>query len=468
MRGVIALALAGLFLTADQPVIRSGLDLESFDRSVRPQDDLYRFVNGKWLDRTVIPPDRVTYGTFIELADRAEVDVRRIIEGLDGRSGTDKQIRDLYASMMDEERIEALGAQPIREELDRIDGLASTSALARQIGRLSAMNAGGAFSASAGVDANNPTALIVTVSQGGTLLPERDYYLLGDQGIVAVREKYLAYLTHIFTLAGRANAASDARAVLELETRLARAQQPHADAQIRPPGKVFRLSDAERDMPGFDWEEWAKPQGLDRATSIVFEQPEFFRVFAESVAAVPLSTWKAWLAARYITASSIYVSRDFANARFDFFGRVLSGQEVPRERWKRGVSMVNGYLGDAMGQLYVREHFPLASKRRVEEIVRTIIKAFREAVDEAEWMTPGARRHARVKLDNLGIGVGYPGRWRRYDGLRIDPGDLPGNAQRGQKFENNYRMLRLRRRIEPRQWLIPPQTVNAYYTPSRN
>ena len=467
MRLFLALALTTCLVAAAQPAVKSGLDVSSFDPSVRPQDDIYRFVNGRWLESAVIPADRVTYGTFIELADRAEQDVRQIIERL-GRGGTEQQIRDLYASMLDEGRIEALGAAPIQPELDRIAAIDSPMALARQIGHLSAMNAGGPFAASAGLDANNPDGLIVTITQGGTLLPERDYYFKSDEATRAIREKYLAYLTHIFTLAGWRSDAAKVRAVLDLETTLARAQQPHAESRIRPPRKPMNLRDAEREMPGFVWTEWARPQGLDHATTIVFEQPEFFRAFAATVTVVPLETWKSWLAARYITASSIYVSRAFADARFEFFGRVLSGQEAPRERWKRGVSLVNGYLGDAMGQMYVREHFPESSRQRVRAMVRTIVDAFRDAVREATWMTPDARREALAKLDFLQAGVGYPDRWRSYEGLHMRADDLLGNVQRAQKFENDYRIMRLRRRFEPRQWLMPPQTVNAYYTPSRN
>ena len=467
MRGVLAVVLGTAVLAADEPVRRSGLDVSTFDRSVRPQDDLYRFVNGRWLDSAVIPADRVSYGTFIELSDRAEMDVRRIIERLDG-GGAKQQIRDLYVSMVDEARVESLGAAPIQEELDRIAALTSFEDLARQIGHLSSMNAGGPFGASVGIDARNPTALIVTVSQGGTLLPERDYYFQQDAAARAVRSQYVAYLAHIFTLARWKEPAAQAAAVLELETRLARAQQPHAESRIRPSSRPFKLREAEREMPGFAWTAWAKPQGLDHATTIVFEQPEFFSHFASTIATVPLETWKSWLAARYITASSIYISQPFADARFEFFGRVLSGQEIPRERWKRGVSMVNAYLGDAMGELYAREHLPDASRRRVREMVRVIVDAFREAVTEAEWMTADARRHARGKLDQLVAGVGIPDRWRSYEGLRIRADDLLGNAQRAQRFDNDYRMSRLRRRFEPRHWLMPPQTVNAYYTPSRN
>lgn len=468
MRTALALVLAGVVLSGAQAPLRSGLDLSSFDSRVRPQDDLYRFANGKWLDTAVIPADRVTWGTFVELAEQADLDVRRIIETLDGRSGSERQIRDLYTSMTDEAQVETLGASPIREELARIDAIDSPEALARQIGRLSAMNAGGPFGASAGIDVANPTALIVTVAQGGTLLPERDYYLRTDAAMQAIRDQYLGYLTTIFGLAGRPRTSADARDVLALETRLAQTQQPHADSQIRTPGAPIRLAQAMREMPGFDWQAWAKPQGFDRATRIVFEQPAFFRSFAATVDATPLETWKAWLAARYITASSIFISNAFADARFEFFGRVLSGQEAPRERWKRGVSMVNGHLGDEMGRLYVKKHLPDRSRARVEQIVDTIMRGFRGALDEADWMTPEARRAAREKLGRLSAAVGYPARWRDYSGLRIAPGDLLGNAQRAFEFENEYNMGILRRRSLGDRWTMPPQTVNAYYVPARN
>jgi putative endopeptidase len=320
---------------------------------------------------------------------------------------------------------------------------------------------------SAGLDAYNPSALVATITQGGTLLPERRYYLASDATIQAVRQEYHAYLTRMFTLAERADPSGDADAVVALETVLARAQMAGPDAR-NSAARAFELSALGREMPGFEWREWARPQGLDLVASIILEQPEFFREFARAAQEVPLRNWRAWLAARYLTASSVYLSRAFGDARFEFFGRIMSGQETPRVRWKRAVSMVNGHLGDAVGQLYVRKHLPDGTRDRVVRIVRRIVDAFRQAIDEATWMTPAARREARNKLNRLQAGVGYPDRWRRYDALRIDPDDLLGNVQRAQAFANAYQMARLRRSQEPRQWLMPPQTVNAYYTPSRN
>ena len=468
-RAAVPLALlAALAVAAGaQTGQTSGLDPRGFDETVRPQDDLYRFVNGRWLDATPMPPERVTYDTFAELAEQAERDVRTILE-TPGPGAAERQIRDLYASLMDEDRIEALGITPIQEDLDRIAAIDSPETLAAEVGRLSALNAGGPFGASAGIDAANPSRLIVTISQGGTLLPDRDYYLKPDPPSRAIRERYLTYLETVFELTTAADPPALARAVLALETRLATAQQPQAEARIRTPGQPFTLRSATEAMPGFHWTEWARPQGLEKAAMIVFEQPAFFRAFAREVSQTPLETWKAWLTARFVTAVSIYLSRAFADARFEFFGRVLSGQETPIARWKRGVSLVNAFMGDAVGRLYVERHFPESSRRRVRAIVDRVVDGFRETIDENTWMSPEARRQARTKLDFLRAGVGRPDRWREYDQLRIRADDLFGNARRAQGFENDHRMTRLRRRVEPSQWLIPPQTVNAYYTPSRN
>jgi putative endopeptidase len=464
---VLSVAALTATLAAGQAPLRSGLDLDAIDRSARPQDDFYRFANGRWMDGAAIPPDRVSFGAFTELAERTEHDLHRLIERLDGRTGEERQIRDFYRSVLDEHQVEALGLAPIRDELGRIEAIDSPKALAKQTGRISALNAGGPFSTSAGLDARLPGAIIVTVSQGGTLLPERRYYVSTDPELQQIRSQYLAYLERIFALAGRTAPGEDARLVLDLETRLARHQRGSSDPRTRP-SQAFTLAQLAREMPGFEWREWARPQGIDAAAAIILEEPAFFRGFAEAVREAPIDAWRAWLLARYLTATAIYLPRGFVDARFDFFGRILTGQQAPRERWRWAVSMISGYLGDAVGRLYVRDHFPASSRDRVRDIVRVILETYRQAITDAEWMTGSARAQAMEKLDRLQARVGFPDRWRRYDGLHIDPAAFLGNVQRAQAFENAYQMARLQRRHEPRQWLTTPQTVNAYYTPSRN
>jgi predicted metalloendopeptidase len=469
-----AVAACTAVLTAGtQPAPVSGLDVASLDRTVRPQDDLYRFANGGWLASTDIPSDRVSYSAFIELADKAEADIRALIE--EARSSNPKrgsaaqQIGDLYTSMINEARIEELGAAPIRPELDKIDAMATPADLAAEAGYLSSIASGGPFSGFVAEDAREPGQLVVHLSQGGTLLPDRDYYLRDDARSVEIRRKYEDYLTRVFTLSGRPTAAADAKAVLGLEIELARAQWPPTESRdLARTYNRFTLAQLKSEMPGFDWQAWARPQGIHRAGHVVVAQPSFFRRFAALVPETPLSTWKAWLAGRHITAMAPYLSEDFASARFVFFGRILAGQEIPRTRWKRGVSLVNGYLGDAVGKLYVERHFPPAAKARVETIVATMLEAFERAIDDLDWMKPETKREARSKLTRLKTKVGHPSVWRSYQGLEIKPDDLVGNVQRAQRFENDRRMTGITLGIDRAEWLVAPQTVNAYYSPALN
>jgi predicted metalloendopeptidase len=313
---VLLLAVVSVAGTAGQDT-KSGLDLTLLDQSVRPQDDLYRFANGGWLDRAQIPGDRVTYGTFAELSERTEHDLRAIIENLKGSTLAEQQIRDLYASVMDEATLEARGIAPMRPDLDRIEAIDSPKSLAEVTGLLSSLGAGGPFGASAGVDARDPTSIIVEVTQGGTLLPDRDYYFNTDPKSVAIRKSYIAYLETLFTITGRAAPRKDARDVLAFETALARAQQPQAESRVRHnDDAAYRLGELSKQMPGFDWRAWAKPQGIERATSIVFGQPEFFKAFGQLVQTTPLPTLKAWLASRYLTAVAPFANHSIADTRF--------------------------------------------------------------------------------------------------------------------------------------------------------
>ncbi len=473
-RHPMSLLLATTLFSTTQPAPQSGLDPASFDLTVRPQDDLYRYVNGGWLARTVIPDDRVTYTAAIEIAEKVERDLRDLIEPLAARpnrrpGSTAQQIGDLYASMLDETTVESLGVTPLAPVLSRIEGIESTSALAREAGVLSATTTSGPFFSSMAVDAARGGDRVVHLSQGGTLLPDRDYYLLDQPQFRDAREKYLGYLERIFTLTGRAQPAADARAVLALETDLARAQWPQIDsrnaAKTNNPYQLHRLN---VDMPGFDWMAWARPQGLDRIRIVIVSQPSFFREFAAMVARLPLSTWKAWLAARYITAASPYVNRAVSDERFEMFGRVLTGQEAPRARWKRGVSLVNSFLGDAAGRMYVERHFPPEARARVQKIVDHVVRAYRQAIGSVDWMTPATKAEAADKLTKLTTKIGYPDTWRSYDGLTIRPDDLVGNIARAQKLDNDYRMARIEQPASRGEWLMPPQTVNAYYAPATN
>jgi putative endopeptidase len=474
IRVAIAAATLGALVVAmpHAQSLKSGLDVAGFDRSVLPQDDLYRHVNGGWLARTAIPADRVSYGAFTEIADRTERDLRAIIEEVaarPNRPGTPgQQIADLYTSVVDETRLEQLGASPIQPELGRIEAIQSTRDLAAEAGYLSSIAAGGPFGGAVGIDPVNPGAPVARVTQGGTLLPDRDYYLKDEEPFTSVRGKYRQYLARIFELVGRPDPQEEARAVLALETSLARIQWTESESRNSAATYTrFTLRQLATEMPGFDWAAWAKPQGIDRSPAVILAQPSFFKAFAAMVPEAPLAAWRAWLVSRYVTAAAPYLSNAFNDARFDFFGSVVTGQAQPRTRWKRGVSMVNGYLGDAIGKLYVEKHFPQDARGRVQKILANVIDAYRGALRDAEWMSPQGKREAIDKLSAISTGVGYPAQWHDYTGLVIKPDDLLGNWQRALKFDSQSRLGNIAGTAGG-EWPMPPQTVNASYSPATN
>lgn len=450
------------------PVILAGIVWAQ--APVRPQDDLHRFANAEWLATNPLSAERVTANASSALADQVELDLRALIEDLAAdeaamRRADVRQAVNLYQSMMNQAEVERRGLTPLRADLARIDGIQTARDFAAVAGYLSSIAGGGPFEAIVSVDAASLSVPIVRLLQGGTLLPDRSYYLSDDPSLVSIRREYEKYLARIFHLAGRATPDEDAAAVLALETQLARAQSQPDHLGVVEKERAFPFLWLNRSFPGFDWNAWAEPQGVHRAPQVVFAQPSFFVAFAAMVPKVPLATWRAWLAARYLTAMSPFVASKLAEARFEFFGRVVTGQEAPRPPWKRGVSLVSQYLGDWIGRRYVERHFPAESRDRVTTIAREVVAAYRDAVREAPWMSSSARSAALRQLSTIELKVGYPDRWRNYNGLEFRPDDLVGNIMRGRAFENRYRMERLQEPRDLGQWLVTPQTVNAYYGP---
>jgi predicted metalloendopeptidase len=454
--------------------MRSGIELASIDAAVRPQDDLFRHVNGTWLRTTTIPADRAVFGTFVNLADKAETDVRALVEGLAAQPGrragsTAQQVGDLYESFMDEAAVERAGARPLAAHLAEVDALGTTTDLAALLGRLSMTGLPGPVSGYIEPDAGDPTKNILYLGQGGTALPDRDYYLLDEARFVDIRTKYVAYLERVFTLTGRPNAAADARAVLALETALAKVQWTNVESRdaVKTYNK-YPIAKLIQEMPGFDWRAWAVPQGIEKAPEWVIQQPSFFTSFAAMVPTTPLSTWKAWLAAQVITDLGAYLHAPIVDARFEMFGRTLTGQQAQRDRWKRGVQLVNGSVGEAVGQLYVERHFPPAARTRMQALIANLVEAYRQSITSLDWMTPATRKEALAKLAKFTSKIGYPDKWRDYSSLRIVPGDLVGNVERARRLESEYQIAKLYRPVDRNDWLMTPQTVNAYYNPLTN
>lgn len=452
----------------------SGIDAANLDKTVRLQDDFYKHVNGTWLAKTEIPAEKPAYGAFTELADGAEKNLHDLIDEAAKQPNRQtgsvaQQVGDLYASFMDEAKAEQLGMAPIKAHLDQIAGIKNAADLARVSGELSAINIGSPANQYIEPDAKDPTTNIVTFVQAGTSLPEREYYLSKDAKYVEIRGKYVDYLTKVLGLIGRPNPAADAKAILAFETQIARVQWTPAESRdaIKTYNKVA-LAKFNSEFPGFDWAAWMKAQNLDKAPAVVVSQPSFFKGISALAARTPLDTWKAWLSAQVVISEGRLLSKAFVDANFDFFAKTLNGQQAQRPRWKRGVSLVDGSLGEAVGKIYVDKHFPPEAKARMEKMIANLLEAYKQSITTLDWMTPDTKKEALAKLAKFTTKIGYPDKFRSYAGLEIKPGDLVGNAERAVRFELDFQTAKLGKPVDRGLWLMTPQTVNAYYNPVQN
>ncbi|HUF12943.1 MAG TPA: M13 family metallopeptidase [Longimicrobiales bacterium] len=449
-----------------------GVDLSAFDRSVRPQDDFYRFVNGGWLARTEIPADRSNYGTFTELDERAEAALRLIVEeAAADRSApsTDRsRIGALYRSFMDSTRIESLGIAPVRGQLDSLAALASHEKLSFEFARLARAGVQRPFSLNVSQDARDATRYTVYLSQSGLGLPDRDYYFREGFEFARTRGEYVDYIATLLALAGTPRPQTAANRVMALETRLA--ESSWTRVQNRDRNATYNrmtVAELERLAPEFDWSGYLAAAGAD-VDEVVVRQPSFFSALDSILATTSVDALRNYLTFKTLDAAAPYLSSEFARARFDFRGRVLAGTERDRERWKRGISVVSGAVGDALGRLYVERHFRPEAKARMEELVANLMEAFRRGIDALEWMSPETRAEAHAKLASFSTKIGYPDEWEDYSALEIREGDLLGNLRRVSEFEYRDRIERLGQPVDREEWFMNPFTVNAYYSSTMN
>ncbi|HLM68867.1 MAG TPA: M13 family metallopeptidase N-terminal domain-containing protein, partial [Longimicrobium sp.] len=409
------------------PALSLGVDTTGFDRSVRPQDDFFRFVNGGWISRTQIPADRTSTGIFLMLRDQSQAALRAIIDSVaaaqNASGSTGQKVGDLYRSYMDTARIEHLGVAPVRADLDRIAAVTRREQLPELFAGLRRMGVAAPFAFAVGQDQGNSSRYAVTVSQSGLGLPDRDYYLTDNERNTAIRNAYVQYLETLLRLSGTADAAGAARQVLAFETELARVQWDRTRNRDRNATyNPTSLAALQGRTPGFAWSAYFAAAGLPSVDSVIVRQPDYFTAVDALLAATPLETVKSYLAVKVLDPAAQYLGRDFREARFAFRGRVLSGQEQDRPRWQLGVTAVEGALGEAVGALYVERHFSPQSKARMEELVANLMVAYREAIDELEWMSPATRAQAQDKLAKFNVNIGYSPLERDFRDLRIDAG----------------------------------------------
>jgi putative endopeptidase len=455
------------------PALSLGVDTTGFDRGVRPQDDFFAFVNGSWLRSTQIPADRTSIGTFLTLRDNAQAALRAIIDSVSAApnaGGSEGQkVGDLYRSFMDTARIESLGATPVQPDLQRIAAVTGREQYPELFAAMRRMGVGTPFSFGVGQDQGNSSRYVVTVSQSGLGLPDRDYYLVDNERNAGIRQAYVTYLETLLRLAGNPDAAGAARRVLAFETALARVQWDRTRNRDRNATyNPASVADLQGRTPGFRWTPYFTAAGLPALDSVVIRQPDYFNAVDALLASTPVDDVKTYLSARLLDGAAAYLSRDFRDARFAFRGRVLSGQEQERPRWQLGVGVVEGALGEAVGRLYVERHFSPESKARMEELVANLMAAYREAIDDLEWMSPATKAQAQDKLAHFTVKIAYPDEWQDYSALEIRPDDLMGNVRRSTEFEYAEMIGRMGKPVDRTEWGMTPQTVNAYYNPVNN
>jgi putative endopeptidase len=456
--------------------MKSGIIPGHRDESVRPQDDLFAHANGTWVRETEIPGDRGRWGTFDLLREQSDERVRTIIETAAADTEAEpgsatRKVGDLYNAFMDEARIEELGLDPVRPDLDAITAAGDLGELFRTMGRLQRQGVPGLIAMGVAPDAGNPEEYIVYVGQDGLGLPDESYYR--EERHEAVRTAYLPHVARLLSMAGIGDGStgegSPAAAVVDLETRLA---AHHWDnVTTRDAVKTYNpktWDELTALAPGLPWQDWADGLGTgDALAKVVVGEPSFLEGVQQLLAEVPLETWKTWLTFRLLASAAPLLSKEWVDAEFDFTGRVISGLPENRARWKRGVALVEGAVGEAVGQLYAAEYFPPAAKERMLELVGNLVEAFRRSFEGLDWMGPETRSQALEKLSTFRPKVGYPDVWRDYSKLTID-NDLVGNVKRANEFEFQRQLDKLGGPIDRDEWLMLPQTVNAYYHPLMN
>ena len=458
------------------PALISGIELRNMDTKVRPQDDFYLYTNGAWLKNTTIPADKSRWGSFDELRETALANLRVIVDSIaaqkDKPEGSEAQkIGDLYQSFMDEARRESLGLTPLQSDFARIDAVKDKSELPALIGYFNQMRITAPFALRVVQDAKDATQYAAALYQSGLGLPDRDYYLNEtDAKLKDARIKYQALIEKMLAQAGEKDPALLAREIIALETDLAKAQWTRVEN--RDPVKTynkFELAKLAELVPGYDWNEQLRAVELDgKVTSLIVGQPSYLAGFGKAVDTTPIATWKAYFKWHLISQYAPYLSKSFVDDSFAFNGTLLRGVPANEDGWKRGVRLIEGSLGEALGKRYVEKHFPPENKARMEKLVANLVVAFGQSIDGLDWMSPATKKEARAKLATMNPKIGYTTKWRDYSAILVSKDDLIGNLKRVSVAESNRNIARLGKPVDREEWGMTPQTVNAYYNSRLN
>jgi putative endopeptidase len=475
-RTILSVLLTSFFLTAgaaDKAPLKSGIELANMDKSVRPQDDFYSYLNGHWMKTAEIPPDRSAWGTGAQLVEDIQPRLRQLIEDAAAKASTPeaKKVGDMFASAMDEARADQLGLTPLNAERARIAAITDKSQLAEQFAHMSRLAVTSPFDVSIHQDNKDSTRYVADLAQSGLSMPDRDYYLKKDDPKLAdILAKYEAHVARMMTLAGDPNAAATAKAIVALETKLAEIQW--TKVELRDPIKAynkFEIARLNELAPSFKWNAWLERANVaGKVKDVIVGQPSYIKGLDKVLQDVPLQDWKAYMDYQLLRAYAPVLSKAFVDEHFAFYGTVLTGATENRPRWKRSVTLTQSALGEAVGKLYVEKYFPPEAKARMEELVKNLLLAYKESINKLDWMSPATRKEAQAKLAKFTPKIGYPSKWRDYSTLDVKRDDLVGNVMRWHDFDHLRETNKLGKPIDREEWLMTPQEVNAYYNPEMN
>ncbi len=480
---VILLSFTAAFAQEAAAPATHGINVQNIDKSVKPGDDFFRYANGEWIKKTEIPPDRGSLGVFAALGDKANKRTADLIEEAakaKAAPGTDtRKIADLYNSYMNEEAIEKAGLTPVQPLLKKFAAIKDKKELAAVLGstlradvdplnntNYHTVNFIGLWAAPGFQDYEHYTPYLL---QGGLVLPDREYYVSDSQRMKTIRAKYQAHVSNILKLAGFTDTDARAERIVGLEHAIAEKHVGLADSEdVIKANNTWKQADFNAKAPGLDWTEFFRAAGLGKQPQFIVWQPAAFTGEAALVGSTPLDTWKDWLAFHVLEQYSGVLPKAFAEERFDFFGKQLSGTPQMRPRWQRGVGVVNGNLGEVVGKIYAQRYFSPKAKAEAQEMVKNIIDAFHKRIDALDWMAASTKKEAQAKLDVLYVGIGYPETWRDYSKYEVKPDDIFGNLYRSSEYEYNFQKARLGSKVDTHEWCMTPQTVNAVNLPLQN
>lgn len=458
---------------AKRESLLSGISLKNMDAKVKPGDNFYDYVNGTWLKNNKIPSDKAYYGTATTINDKAQEDVKSIIENASkGKfaNGSDEQkIGDFYEAYMDTIAREKIGIAPLLPEFKKIESISNYTDLAGYFGYANTINSNTPFAIGVIGDFKDPSQYMLYTWQSGLGLPDREYYTLDDDKSKEIRKKYLSHIEKMLLLGGVENSIELAKKIMTLETTLA--DKHMKKEETRDMVKLYNkyaIKDLNTLMPDFDWDLMLKNAGIFNQTNITVTQVQYIKSLNTIIKTTPLDTWKAYLKWSTINNSAKYLNAALNIENFEFNGKTLWGVKKQLPMWRRGVQNVNNNLGEMVGKVYVKKHFSPKAKEKVIVLVKNLINAYGESIRNLDWMGPETKKQALDKLSKITLKIGYPDKWIDYSTLKVIKGDLFGNLQRATAFENDRQINKLGKPVDRTEWGLTPQTVNAYYNPRLN